>query len=167
MARSLRLRARSGPVLIRDRIQGELRQDLEREVGDFVLRRADGIHAYQHAVVVDDGFQRITHVVRGADLMSSTPRQAFLLQALALPVPLYAHLPLAVDASGRKLSKSHVAAPVDPATPLPALLNAWKFLGQVPFPERPANLAELWTYARSAWDTDHVPNQISRTFSGT
>ncbi|CAD7854525.1 MAG: Glutamyl-Q tRNA(Asp) synthetase [Olavius algarvensis Gamma 1 endosymbiont] len=161
-ARSLRLRAERGPILVRDRIQGELRQDLEREVGDFVLRRADGIHAYQLAVVVDDGFQGINQIVRGADLFSSTPRQVFLLQALRLPVPAYAHLPLVVDDAGRKLSKSHAAAPVDPGTPLPALLRAWRFLGQKPLPEPPADLTEFWTQARSTWKTDRVPNRPSK-----
>lgn len=155
--RSLRLRTESRPILIRDRIQGELRQDLEREVGDFVLRRADGTHAYQLAVVVDDTFQEVTHVVRGADLMSSTPRQLYLHQSLASPIPSYAHLPLAVDATGRKLSKSDAAAPADPANPIPSLLRAWRFLGQKPFAEHPASLEELWTRARTDWDTSRVP----------
>lgn len=156
-ARSLRLRTESRPILIRDRIQGEFCQDLEREVGDFVLRRADGIHAYQLAVVVDDAFQGVTHVVRGADLMSSTPRQIYLHQALAARVPAYAHLPLAVDSAGRKLSKSDAAAPVDPADPIPALMQAWSFLGQEAFAEQPASLTELWTQARAVWDTNRIP----------
>jgi glutamyl-Q tRNA(Asp) synthetase len=160
-ARSLRLRTDCDPILIRDRIQGELRQDLKREVGDFVLRRADGIHAYQLAVVVDDAFQGINHVVRGADLMSSTPRQVLLLRTLQLPIPDYAHLPLVVDGGGRKLSKSHAAAPVDPANPIPALLRAWSLLGQEPFAEPPANLTELWGHARSSWTTGSVPSQGS------
>jgi glutamyl-Q tRNA(Asp) synthetase len=155
--RSLRLRTESRPILIRDRIQGELRQDLEREVGDFVVRRADGIHAYQLAVVVDDAFQGVTQVVRGADLMCSTPRQVYLHQALASRVPAYAHLPLAVDNAGRKLSKSDAAAPVDPSDPMPALIQAWRFLGQEAFAEQPGSLTELWTQARAAWDTNRVP----------
>ncbi len=164
-ARSLRLRTEPGVLLVRDRVQGELHQDLAREVGDFVLRRADGIHAYQLAVVVDDGFQGINQIVRGADLLASTPRQILLLQALRLPVPAYAHLPVVVDATGSKLSKSHAAAPVDPDTPLPTLLQAWRFLGQAPFPEPPANLAEFWTRARSTWNMERVPNQYSKTLS--
>jgi glutamyl-Q tRNA(Asp) synthetase len=156
-ARSLRLRTESPPILIRDRIQGELLQDIEQEVGDFVLRRADGIHAYQLAVVVDDSFQGINQIVRGADLMASTPRQVFLLRALERPVPTYAHLPLAVDAEGRKLSKSDAAAPVDPAAPLPALQQAWRFLGQRTWEERPANLEEYWSQARATWETGQVP----------
>lgn len=163
--RSLRLRTEHGTILVRDRVQGMLRQDLAREVGDFVLRRADGIHAYQLAVVVDDGFQGINHIVRGADLLASTPRQVFLLRALRLPAPTYAHLPLVVDGAGRKLSKSHAAAPVDPAAPLSTLLRAWRFLGQTPFPEPPADLAEFWTRACSTWNMDRVPNRRSRALT--
>jgi len=134
-------------------------------VGDFVLRRADGIHAYQLAVVVDDGFQGINQIVRGADLLTSTPRQIALLQALRFPVPTYAHLPLVVDGTGRKLSKSHAAAPVDSAAPLPTLLRAWHFLGQKPFPEPPAGLAEFWTQARSTWNMDRVLNRRSKALA--
>jgi glutamyl-Q tRNA(Asp) synthetase len=144
-----------------------LTQDLEREVGDFVLRRADGIHAYQLAVVVDDGYQGVNRVVRGADLMSSTPRQVFLLRALDLTVPIYAHLPLAVDDFGRKLSKSDAAVPVDPAAPLPALLKAWCFLGQAPFPEPPLDLAEFWNRAQSAWDTRLVPRLATKSMGAS
>lgn len=165
-ARSLRLRTESAAILMRDRIQGELRQDLEREIGDFVLRRADDIHAYQLAVVVDDDFQGISHVVRGADLVSSTPRQIFLLQTLDYAIPAYAHLPLVVDAAGRKVSKSDSAAPVDPAAPLSALLQAWLFLGQAPFPEHPVNIQEFWVQADATWDMDRVPKVGMKTLGG-
>jgi glutamyl-Q tRNA(Asp) synthetase len=101
-------------------------------VGDFVLLRADGFWAYQLAVVVDDADQGITHVVRGADLLDSTPRQILLQRALGLPTPAYAHLPLIVDAHGAKLSKSMAALPVDGDDPLPALRLAWRALGQRP-----------------------------------
>jgi len=161
--RSLRLRTEHGIIQVRDRIQGELHQDLRQEVGDFVLRRADGIHAYQLAVVVDNDWQGIDHIIRGADLLALTPRQVFLLRALRLPVPTYAHLPLVVDGSGRKLGKSHAAAPVDPGTPLPTLLRAWHFLGQRPFPEHPTDLAAFWAQARSDWNPDRVPSQPTKT----
>jgi glutamyl-Q tRNA(Asp) synthetase len=115
-----------------DGIQGRIAQDVSAEVGDFVLRRADGWWAYQLAVVVDDAAQGITDVVRGADLLDSTPRQVLLQRALGLPTPRYAHLPLVVDGNGRKLSKSLAALPVDPGDPLPALRAAWRALGQEP-----------------------------------
>ena len=132
-------------------------QDLQQEVGDFVLRRADGIHTYQLAVVVDDAFQGVTGVVRGADLVLSTPRQIFLQRALGVASPEYAHLPVAVDARGRKLSKSDAAAPVHAGDPLPALLQAWRFLGQPPFPEAPANLREFQEQALRNWSIRRVP----------
>jgi glutamyl-Q tRNA(Asp) synthetase len=130
---SIRLRVPDRAVVaFDDAIQGHHVQDVTREVGDFVLRRADGWWAYQLAVVVDDAAQDITGVVRGSDLLDSTPRQLLLQRALGLPTPRYAHLPLVVDAQGRKLSKSLASLPVDVAEPLPALRAAWQALGQDP-----------------------------------
>ena len=117
-------------VAFDDAIQGRVYQDVAREVGDFVLLRADGCWAYQLAVVVDDAAQGITDVVRGSDLLESTPRQVLLQRALGLPAPRYVHLPLVLDADGRKLSKSLAALPIDPGDPLPALRVAWEWLGQ-------------------------------------
>jgi glutamyl-Q tRNA(Asp) synthetase len=162
-ARSVRLHVPTGVVAFGDRIQGRMEQDIAAEVGDFVLRRADGVHAYQLAVVVDDAWQGITDVVRGADLTASTPRQTLLQRALGLPSPAYAHLPLALDAHGRKLSKSDAAAPVDPADPLPAALMALRHLGQAAPPETPANLDELWQWVIPAWDIRRVPAGLSAT----
>ncbi|MDG4489124.1 tRNA glutamyl-Q(34) synthetase GluQRS [Xanthomonas vesicatoria] len=113
-----------------DGLQGHVQQDVYADVGDVVLRRADGYWAYQLAVVVDDAAQSITDVVRGADLLDSTPRQLLLQRALDLPQPRYLHLPLILDADGRKLSKSHSAPALDDADPLPALHAAWQALGQ-------------------------------------
>ena len=130
---AVRLRVPPGSVVgFDDGLQGRIVQDVHAEVGDFVLRRADGFWAYQLAVVVDDGAQRVTDVVRGADLLESTPRQILLQQALGLPTPRYLHLPLLLGPEGRKLSKSEAALPVDPAQPLPALRRAWAQLGQDP-----------------------------------
>ena len=128
---AVRLRVPDGTLItFEDGLRGRIEQRLDREVGDFVLRRADGPWAYQLAVVVDDAAQAITEVVRGADLLDSTGRQIFLQRRLGLPTPRHAHLPLAVDPQGAKLSKSHSALPVDDADPLPALRAAWRALGQ-------------------------------------
>jgi glutamyl-Q tRNA(Asp) synthetase len=124
-ARALRVRAQ-GMISFADRVQGELSQDLEREVGDFVLRRADGQFAYQLAVVVDDADQKITDVVRGADLLDSTPRQIYLQRLLDLATPRYLHVPVALDARGEKLSKHAGARPIDRED----LQRALRFLGQ-------------------------------------
>jgi len=134
---AFRLRVADGSeVAFDDGLQGPLRQDVATDVGDFVLLRADGCWAYQLAVVVDDADQGITDVVRGADLLDSTPRQILLQRALGLPTPRYLHLPLVVDADGHKLSKSSAALPVDADDPLPALRLAWSLLGQDPAPLR-------------------------------
>jgi glutamyl-Q tRNA(Asp) synthetase len=138
-----------------DAIQGRIEQDLAREVGDCVVKRADGWFAYQLAVVVDDAAQGITEVVRGADLADSTPRQIFLQDLLGLPRPAYAHLPLAVDADGRKLSKETLAIPVDAENPLPALRAALVFLGQPATTERTVN-ATL-AAACDAFDIARIP----------
>jgi len=130
---AVRLRVPPGSVVgFDDGLQGRVVQDVHAEVGDFVLRRADGYWAYQLAVVVDDGAQHVTDVVRGADLLDSTPRQILLQRALGLPTPRYLHLPLLLGPDGRKLSKSEAALPIDPAAPLPALRRAWAQLGQDP-----------------------------------
>jgi glutamyl-Q tRNA(Asp) synthetase len=156
---AIRLRVPDGAVVaFEDRIHGHVSQDLAREVGDFVLRRADGPWAYQLAVVVDDAAQGITEVVRGADLLDSTPRQVFLQRRLGLPTPAYAHLPLVLDAQGRKLSKSSAALPVDDDDPLPSLRAAWLALGQpeATWPSTGGLAATLATAAR-AFDPDRIP----------
>jgi glutamyl-Q tRNA(Asp) synthetase len=160
--RSLRIHTDNATIQFGDRVRGYIHQDLERDVGDFVLRRADGIHAYQLAVVVDDAYQGITRVVRGADLMLSTPRQIYLQRCLGLPTPEHAHLPLALDVQGRKLSKSEDPVPLDPRDPLSALLRAWTFLGQAAFAEPPASLAEFWNQAVPNWREEHIPMTARR-----
>lgn len=115
-----------------DRVQGEFRQHLGREVGDFVIRRRDGLYAYQLAVVLDDAWQGITDIVRGADLLDSTPRQLYLQELLGLPQPRYLHIPLITQPDGHKLGKSYRSPPLteDQATPL--LLRALRALGHTP-----------------------------------
>jgi glutamyl-Q tRNA(Asp) synthetase len=125
-----RVRAPDATIAFDDIAFGSQSQNPGAAAGNFVLRRADGGYAYQLAVVVDDAEQGITEVVRGADLLDSTPRQIGLQRLLGLPTPAYLHLPLALDADGRKLSKHDRARPVDRADPLPALRAALGFLGQ-------------------------------------
>lgn len=127
---AFRLRVTPRAIAFDDAIRGPYIQQLEQEVGDFVLKRADGFWAYQLAVVVDDAAQGITDVVRGADLIDSTPRQILVQELLRLPKPTHAHLPLLKNADGSKLSKSLASAPVDPDDPLPALRLAYAWLGQ-------------------------------------
>ena len=123
-----------------------------------MLKRADGCWAYQLAVVVDDALQGITDIVRGADLLDSTPRQILLQRALQLPTPRYAHLPVVTDADGRKLSKSDVAQPVDPAAPMEALRRVWAALGQPPDAlAAAASVPDLLAAATTSFDLARVP----------
>lgn len=156
-ARAWRLRL-EGEIGFDDLVQGRQAQNLPREVGDCVLLRADGLFAYQLAVVADDADQGVDHVVRGADLIHSTARQIFLQRLLGYPTPAYAHLPVAVDATGAKLSKQTRAAPVDACDPVPALFAAARFLGQNP-PEALRRLAsaDFWQWALAHWNIGDVP----------
>jgi glutamyl-Q tRNA(Asp) synthetase len=156
---AVRLRVPEGSwITFDDAVHGRVAQDVGREVGDFVLRRADGWWAYQLAVVVDDADQGISDVVRGADLLDSTPRQLVLQRALGLRQPRYMHLPLVLDEDGRKLSKSRASLPVDDADPLPALRAAWYALGQDPrrLPAD-ASLRVLLGAAARSFDAGRIP----------
>jgi glutamyl-Q tRNA(Asp) synthetase len=150
-ARALRLRTDGETVRFRDRVQGDIAQSVAVEVGDFVLRRADGLYAYQLAVVVDDAAQGITDVVRGADLLDSTARQIGLQRLLGAATPRYLHVPVATNAAGEKLSKQTAAAAIGPQD-LPAALS---FLGM----DLPAGIApgELLSWAATHWNAKRVP----------
>ncbi|HVN42486.1 MAG TPA: tRNA glutamyl-Q(34) synthetase GluQRS, partial [Steroidobacteraceae bacterium] len=126
---AVRLRVPARPVAFTDRSLGPQSMDVAATVGDFVLRRRDGLFAYQLAVVVDDAEQGVSEVVRGADLLSSTPRQILLQEALGLPRPGYLHLPLAVDYNGLKLSKSDNAPAATLAAPAASIVGVLEFLG--------------------------------------
>jgi glutamyl-Q tRNA(Asp) synthetase len=157
-ARAWRVRVGSAHIEFDDRLQGPQTQDLARAVGDFVVRRADGLYAYQLAVVVDDALQDITHVVRGADLLASTPRQIHLQVLLGYAPLSYLHVPVAINAAGEKLSKQTGAAAL-PEDPLPALAAAWRLLGQR-LPEKadaPACPADFWSWAITTWDPARLP----------
>jgi glutamyl-Q tRNA(Asp) synthetase len=158
-ARAVRLRVDDAVIAFDDAVQGRVTQHLAREVGDFILRRADGVYAYQLAVVVDDAAQGITDVVRGADLLDSTPRQILLQRRLGLAPLRYAHVPVAIDHAGEKLSKQTLALAVDGADPLPALRAALAFLGQ---PPGPATHRGLLRHAVDHWDRAAIPRVRSR-----
>lgn len=153
-ARAVRLKVEPGQIGFDDEIQGPITLDVSEQSGDFVLKRRDGLFAYQLAVVVDDAEQGVTHVVRGADLLSSTPRQILLQQCLGAPTPAYAHVPLATDHQGVKLSKSAGAGAVDVTKPAEELWRCLNFLRQSPPGElRSAELDTLWSWAIEHWTT--------------
>jgi len=154
-ARALRLRTTREPIRFVDRVQGEITQALESEIGDFVVRRADGMYAYQLAVVVDDAAQGVTDVVRGADLLDSTTRQIHLQRLLGYSTPRYLHLPVAVNGKGEKLSKQTHAADAG-AGDLPKVLD---FLGM----HAPAGMAPraLLDWASGQWDPSRLPRAKS------
>ena len=144
-------------IAFNDILQGHIAQSLENEVGDFVVLRADGLFAYQLAVAVDDAFQGITHVVRGADLLNSTPRQIYLQRLLNLPTPHYMHLPIAVNTQGEKLSKQTLAAPVDADNPVATLLRTLTFLQQKPPAELSGHeLDAVLDWAIAHWDSSRL-----------
>lgn len=161
--RAIRVRVDHRPIAFDDRLQGHRVHDLAAEVGDYVVWRADGIVAYQLAVVIDDAAQQITDVVRGSDLLASTARQIHLQRLLALPTPRYLHLPVAVNAAGEKLSKQTFAPAIDRQPPQHAACAALRFLGQ-PLPEHADHLplAELWEYAAARWDPQRIPSVPSQ-----
>jgi glutamyl-Q tRNA(Asp) synthetase len=158
-----RLRVAPGVVEFEDRVQGRILQDVAREVGDFVLRRRDGLHAYQLAVVVDDADLGITDVVRGADLLASTPRQILLQRALGFPTPRYLHFPVATDARGEKLSKQNLAPALDERTAPPLVAAALEFLGQAPAEGgTPRAILEA---AAQRWDAARIPRTEAVAFA--
>jgi len=151
------LRFHTGPaghaIVVTDALQGPLAQDVAVDVGDFVIRRRDGFHAYQLAVVVDDAAQQVTEVVRGCDLLDNTPRQVLLQRALGLASPGYAHLPLLLEPDGAKLSKRTRAVPLDAARAPELLHLALDLLGQRPAADlRRADVPALWAWAVENWD---------------
>jgi glutamyl-Q tRNA(Asp) synthetase len=163
--RAVRVRVPERPIGFADGVFGWFEQSLAREVGDFVLRRADGMYAYQLAVVVDDAASGVNQVVRGADLLGSTPRQIFLLECLGLPIPAYLHLPLALNADGSKLSKRCG----DADHPLAGgggvmIRQALQWLGQpVPATLHAAPPAELLAWAAACFDVASIPPSYGNT----
>ena len=159
---AIRLRlADPGIIRIEDRIQPALAQQLSAEVGDFIIHRKDGLHAYQLAVVVDDSFQSVNQVVRGSDLYDSTPRQVYLQQLLGLPTPRYAHIPVITNAEGNKLSKQSHAMPIDDRQPIDNLRLALQFLGQPPPADGGQSLTQVLEDAIKRWDSDRISSMAA------
>ncbi len=158
--RMLRIDSRGPAIHFADRIQGPCVYELETELGDFVVRRADGLFAYQLATGVDDALQGISEVVRGRDLLDSTPCQILIQQRLDLATPVYAHLPVAVNQQGQKLSKQNLAPALD-TDQAPALLwQALNFLGQnAPSELRNTSLDMLWQWAFRQWQPNNIPRR--------
>lgn len=153
------------PIVFTDAIQGKTQQNLAHDIGDFVLKRADGLYAYQLAVVVDDVEQGITHIVRGADLLDSTPRQIYLQQLLSYPSPQYAHIPVASNALGEKLSKQTLAPSIDATQASILLPQALNFLGQqAPKELTTLSTSDIWQWAQQHWDINKIPHQRSIVF---
>lgn len=148
-------------VRFNDLLCGNVEQNLFSDIGDYIVRRRDGFFAYQLAVVVDDHDQGITDIVRGADLLWSTPRQLWLQQLLQLPTPRYAHVPMVLNERGKKLSKRTEADPVRNTDAVDALLAAWQFLGQTMPDDRPDNVTTFWRWAGPAWRLNQVPSDCN------
>ena len=145
-----------------DIVMGKQFQNIRQQCGDFIIKRRDGLFAYQLAIVVDDAAQDITEVVRGADLLSSTHRQIYLQQLLNYSTPRYCHLPLAVDEAGKKISKSEQATKVDIKNKEKLLVNALSFLGQQPPKDlRKSQLIDIWLWAIEHWNINKVPKAES------
>ncbi|MCC5794722.1 MAG: tRNA glutamyl-Q(34) synthetase GluQRS [Chromatiales bacterium] len=156
---ALRVLAGEATIAFMDRIQGPVSHRLAGEIGDFVVRRGDGLAAYQLAVVVDDAAQGITDVVRGADLLVSTARQLHLQRLLGLPEPRYAHVPIALDDSGRKLSKQESAEALRDGDPA-VLRRALEWLGQAA-PPPDLGCPQILTWATARWDLERVPRHTT------
>lgn len=162
-AHALRIRTSDDLIQFQDVLKGLHAQRLRRDVGDFVLRRADGIYAYQLAVVVDDAMQNVTHVVRGADLLDSTPRQIFLQRLLGYATPHYMHLPVVTNAAGEKLSKQTSAAPIDMVNALAELVAALRFLGQQPPGDiLDGDITSFWQWTIKNWRVNRICNRCDK-----
>ena len=156
---ALRIRVPDHTIHCHDLIQGNYQQNLASELGDFIIRRADGLFAYQLAVVVDDQWQGVTQVVRGMDLLDNTPRQIYLQHCLGYPTPEYLHIPLADKPGGQKLSKQTHAPALKPTDPLLDLCQALCFLGH---PDQPqandfSSLTDFWDWAIRHWRYQFIP----------
>jgi len=156
-AAAWRIQTDAQTISFQDLIQGYQQHHMASDIGDFVVKRADGLFSYQLAVVIDDALQGVTHVVRGADLLNSTTRQIYLQQLLGYPTPIYAHLPLVLNADGQKLSKQTLARALPEDNLVDTLVAALTFLQQ-PLPEnaQSLSLANLWQWAITHWQLPKI-----------
>lgn len=161
--RALRLRVPDQPIQLHDELQGTRVEYLPQTSGDFVIRRADGIFAYQLAVVVDDAYQGVTEIVRGADLLDCTARQIWLQQCLGLFTPRYFHIPIAIDSTGEKLSKSAGSTSLRLHAPVEMLRKALSFLGH-DVPHVDVDLDTTWSWALDNWSISRVPGERQAAF---
>jgi len=159
---ALRLLSKNIVIDFNDSVMGLQSQNIAQQCGDFVIKRRDGLFAYQLAVVVDDALQGITEIVRGADLLDSTARQIYLQQLLGYTTPVYCHLPLAVDIEGNKISKSEGAAKVDVNNREKLMCSVLEFLGQEPPADLPGSgIDNIWDWALEHWDVNRVSGDNS------
>ncbi|WP_325437250.1 tRNA glutamyl-Q(34) synthetase GluQRS [Pseudomonas nitroreducens] len=159
---AIRIRVPELDYRFTDRLQGEFHQHLGREVGDFIICRRDGLFAYQLAVVLDDAWQGVTDIVRGADLLDNTPRQLYLQELLGIAAPRYLHVPLIIQPDGHKLGKSYRSPPLEAEQAAPLLVRALKALGQNP----PAGLAQsapgdVLTWGIRHWNAEAIPHSLT------
>lgn len=148
-------------VSFADQLQGIQAEELGALLPDFVLQRKDDLYAYQLAVVVDDGFQEITHVVRGSDLLDSTGRQIYLQQRLGYPTPHYLHLPVITNSEGQKFSKQNHAPALDGGRAPDNLRQALQFLGQTSPPTEMKDCSDILTFAARHWSPSALPRQMA------
>ena len=149
--------ALTGSLQFHDKVQGAQSIHLDEHVGDIIIWRRDNLVAYALACAVDDA-QSVSHVVRGADLLYNTSAQIAIMQALNLPIPAYAHIPVAIDSNGDKLSKHSKAQPISSQATVPVLIQAWNFLGQVLLEAE--SVSDFWAQAIRLWQIEKVPNTM-------
>lgn len=162
-AAAIRLRVDNRQMTVPDNLQETREYSLNDDIGDFILWRADKLPAYQLAVVVDDAAEGITEVVRGCDLLDSTPRQIYLQECLGLAHPEYLHIPLLTDNSGRKLSKRDRDDPLNQLQPVAAIRLALQLLGQQP-PAEIIDLDTLWNWAIGHWELKNIPLRLDNEY---
>ncbi len=156
--RSIRITTNNQPITVCDLLQGEYTQLLESDIGDFIIKRTDGLFAYHLAVIVDDAEQGINEIVRGTDLLDSTPRQIYLQQLLGFPTPRYLHLPIATNEDGSKISKQSHAAAIEIEKPSKVIFEALQFLGQSPPSEAiDSDLDSLLNWSIKNWNISTIP----------